>query len=40
MDSALSELYASDEFLGLYEKWGGAFNENTRKFFQWNTLPQ
>jgi len=40
VDSALSELYASDEFRPLYEKWGGAFNENTRKFFQWNTLPQ
>jgi len=29
-----------DELFPLYEKWGGAFNENTRKFFQWNTLPQ
>ena len=40
VDRALSQLYASSEFRELYTKWFGAFDDDTRTFFQWNTLAE
>lgn len=38
VDRALSELYASDEFVQLYRRWAGEFNEQARAFFAWNAV--
>jgi ABC-type amino acid transport substrate-binding protein len=40
VDGALSEYYGSSGFRELYAQWFGAFDENARTFFEWNTLPQ
>ncbi|HEX2493646.1 MAG TPA: transporter substrate-binding domain-containing protein, partial [Steroidobacter sp.] len=37
VDRALSQLYASEEFVQLYTKWCGEFDAGTRAFFLWNT---
>jgi hypothetical protein len=39
VDVALSRLYASDDFGELYAQWYGQFDEGTRSFFLWNTIP-
>jgi putrescine:ornithine antiporter len=39
VDRALSRLYASAEFGGLYTKWFGEPDEAALTFFRWNTLP-
>ncbi len=39
VDAALSEIYASTGFQNLYAQWFGAFDERTRTFVEWNTLP-
>ncbi len=38
VDTALSKLYASEQFPALYTKCCGDFNDQTREFFFWNTL--
>lgn len=38
VDTALSRLYASEQFSALYTKCCGDFNEQTQSFFFWNTL--
>lgn len=38
VDSTLSELYASSEFNGLYEKWFGPLDSKARTFFVWNSI--
>lgn len=40
VDRALSHLYPSPDFRQLYAKWYGAFDDNARTFFLWNTLPE
>jgi ABC-type amino acid transport substrate-binding protein len=40
VDAALSDIYARSAFRDLYAQWFGAFDENARTFFEWNTLPQ
>jgi polar amino acid transport system substrate-binding protein len=39
VDRSLSPLYASTGFGDLYRKWIGDFDANTRRFFEWVTLP-
>jgi ABC-type amino acid transport substrate-binding protein len=39
VDRSLSQLYASTSFGDLYRKWIGDFDDGTRRFFQWVTLP-
>lgn len=38
VDTALSELYAAEQFPALYTSCCGEFNDQTRSFFFWNTL--
>jgi len=40
VDRALSDAYASAAFSELYSTWCGELDDNTRAFFQWNTLTQ
>ena len=40
VDTALSETYMADEFRALYTMWFGAFDDNTRRFFESIALPQ
>lgn len=40
VDRALSRLYISSEFATLYSKWCGEFDQRTRTFFSWNTVPE
>ncbi len=40
VDTALSRLYASEQFPALYTKCCGEFNDETRSFFFWNTLRE
>lgn len=40
VDTALSRLYASEQFPALYTKCCGEFTDETRSFFFWNTLRE
>ena len=40
VDSALSRLYASEQFPSLYTKCCGELNEEMRSFFSWNALRE
>lgn len=40
VDRALSQIYATPEFAGLYAKWCGEFNDRARTFFALNTLAE
>lgn len=40
VDSALSRLYASEQFPALYTKCCGELNEEMRSFFSWNALRE
>jgi len=40
VDRALSDTYSSAEFGALYAQWLGELDDDTRAFFQWNTLAQ
>jgi polar amino acid transport system substrate-binding protein len=40
VDTALSQIYASDALRQTYMQSFGEFDQNTRLFFEWNTLPQ
>lgn len=40
VDAALSQTYMSDDFRQLYTTWFGDFDDNTRRFFQWNTVSE
>ncbi|MFL6620683.1 MAG: amino acid ABC transporter substrate-binding protein [Povalibacter sp.] len=40
VDRSLSELYASDRFAQIYEKWIGPLEPDAHSFFVWNTLAQ
>ena len=39
VDAALSDIYPRQAFRDLYAQWFGAFDEDARTFFEWNTLP-
>jgi len=40
VDRALSRFYKSSEFVELYRKWFGEFDDNTSRFFVWATPSQ
>ncbi|HZF15918.1 MAG TPA: amino acid ABC transporter substrate-binding protein [Steroidobacteraceae bacterium] len=40
VDSALSQLYASDGFADLVKKWAGSYDDRASAYFQWMTLGQ
>lgn len=40
VDKSLSQVYASDLFPQLYQRWLGSYDANAQSFFVWNSLTQ